>query len=185
MGHQLRPSASSKSDFPPASLSQSLEGGPIFPESCPLREEDLLGSCRPRAPCTSQCPSWRGGLGKGHAFALCDRVPTSLTSCPRGSSVALSSGPHMPRGPCCLADPSAWKVLSQHSLPLASKSIGLLILRGSRFKCHLHREVLGASSPQEACPVPPPPSLQVLSVRLRCFPSQNISVSDCFLHLGS
>lgn len=98
-----------------------------------------------------------GGLGKGHAFALCDRVPTSLTSCPRGSSVALSSVPHMPRGPCCLADPSAWKVLSQHSLPLASGSIGLLSLRGSRFKCHLHREVLGASSPQEACPVPPTP----------------------------
>lgn len=64
-GHQLRPSASSKSDFPPASLSQSPQGGPIFPETCPLREEGLSGSCGPRAPCTSQCPSWRGGAREG------------------------------------------------------------------------------------------------------------------------
>lgn len=43
-GHQLRLGASSKSDFPPSSLSQSLQEGLIFPEMCHLPREGILGS---------------------------------------------------------------------------------------------------------------------------------------------
>lgn len=43
-GHQLRLGASSKSDFPPSSLSQSLQEGLIFPEMCHLQREGILRS---------------------------------------------------------------------------------------------------------------------------------------------
>lgn len=154
-----------------------------LPRNVPLGGEkaswEALG-LKHLVPPDAQPRSW--GTGRDvHLPCVTGCPPPLLTSSPRVSSVAaLSSIPYMPQGHSFLGGLFAWLIpqpgMFFPSIPCLPERWAPHPSR-CQLKCHLLREVLGASSPQETCPVPPPRPIppRTLSVRLKWFPSQYIS----------